>query len=160
MQRNKPLVAQQPAPAFANDPGGYWTAVADQNKLAGISSVLPGSTVIQSDMAVKSRLLQGQIGWTPCSASWKGGKFTASLSDAQFLLALAEGGDTQQGQITLLVAKLEFGAKDLPDYGDTIKIQAAGRWHEFAVTQIVGQHDDNEPGLTLFLDKDQNAIGD
>lgn len=160
MQRNKPFAAQQPAPLFANDPDGYWTAVANENKLAGISSILPGGTVIQSDVAVKGRLLQGQIAWTPCSARWKGGNFKASISDAQFLLALEEGGDTQQGQITLLVEKLQFGVKGLPNYGDTIEIQSGGKWHEFVITQMVGQHDDNDPGLTLFLDKDQNAIGE
>lgn len=109
---------------------------------------------------VKGNLLQSQIAWTPCVARWKGCNIKASLSDAQFLLTLEEGGDTQQGQITLLVEKLQFGARGLPQYGDTFDIQASGKWHEFIITQMVGHNDDNDPGLMLFLDKDQNAIGD
>lgn len=86
----------------------------------------------------------------------------ASLSDAQFLLELAAGGDSQTGQIALLVDKMQFGGfkKGMPSYGDTIDIQAAGVWHEFVIVQMTGQNDDNDPGLTLFLDRDQNAIGD
>lgn len=157
--RNKPLDAQQPAPAFANDPSGYFGGVLAENRTAGIASILPGGTVIQSDVAAKGRLLTAQIEWTPAEARWNGCNLKVSLSDAQFLLNLEEGGETPQGRITILVTKLQFGTKGFPDYGDTFKIKAAGLWHEFVVAEMVGQHDDNEPGLTLFLEKDQNELG-
>jgi len=158
--RNNPIAAQQPAPAFANDPEGYFTAVLAENRTVGILSLLPGGTVIQSDVAAKGRLLAGQIAWTPAKARWKGCELVISLADAQFLLTLEEGGDTQPGRISILVEKLQFGAKGFPTYGDTFKIQAGGKWHEFVIVEIAGQHDDNEPGLTLFLEKDQNELGD
>lgn len=158
--RNKPLAAQQPPPAFANDPSGFFGAVLAANRAAGIASILPGGTVTQSDVAEKGRLLAGQIAWSPAEARWNGCNLTVSLSDAQFLLALEEGGDTQPGRITVIVAKLQFGANGFPGYSDTFKIQAGGKWHEFVIAEIVGQHDDNDPGLTLFLEKDQNDIGD
>lgn len=160
MSRNNPLAAQQPAPAFANDPSGFFAGVLRDNGTAGIASLLPGSTVIQSDVAAKGRLLSAQIEWTPAAARWNGCDIVVSLSDAQFLLALEEGGDTQQGRITIIVSKLLFGTKGFPKYGDTFKVKGAGRWHEFTVAEMVGQHDDNEPGLTLFLEKDQNELGD
>lgn len=161
-RRNKPLAAQQPAPAYGNDPEGFWQGILNESRVAGISSLLPGHTVIQSDVAVKSRLLRAQIGWMPCAARWEGCNIQVSLSDAQFALMLEAGGDTQQGQITVLLEKLQFGGfgKGLPAYGDTIDIQSGGVWHAFTISQILGQHDDNEPGLTVLLDKDQNAIGD
>lgn len=161
MSRNKPLAAQQPPPAYANDPGGFFGAIRDRSRTEGIGSLLPGGTVVQSDVAVKGQLLTGQIAWTPAQARWNGCNLTVSLSDAQFALILEEGGDTQPGRITILVTKLQFGGfgKGLPDYGDTFNIQAGGAWHEFVIAEMVGQHDDNEPGLTLFLEKDQNDIG-
>lgn len=160
MSRNKPFAAQQPAPAFANDPSGFFGGVLAQSRTAGIASLLPPGTVIQADVAAKGRLLTGQIAWTPAAARWNGCNLTVSLSDAQFLLTLEEGGDTQPGRITIIVEKLQFSTKGLPTYGDTFKIQAAGEWHEFTIVEIVGQHDDNDPGLTLFLEKDQNEIGE
>jgi len=162
MARNKPLAAQQPAPAYANDPGGFFGAVLAQNNVSGIASLLPGGMVAQSDVAVKGRLLASQIAWTPCQTRWNGCDVQASLSDAQFLLVLEAGGDTQQGRVTLLVSKIAFGGfgKGLPTYEDTFEIQAGGVWHAFVIAEMVGQHDDNEPGLLLFLEKDQNGIGD
>ena len=158
-RRNNPLAAQQPAPAFANDPSGFFGAVLAENSTAGLSTILPGGTVCQSDVAAKGRLLAGQIAWTPAKARWNGCDLTISLSDAQFNLVLEEGGDVQPGRITVIAEKLQFGAKGLPKYGDTFKIQAGGFWHEFTIAEMVGQHDDNEPGLTLFLEKDQNELG-
>ena len=130
------------------------------NRTTGIASLLPGGTVFQSDVAAKGRLLASQIAWTPAKARWNKCNLTVSLSDAQFLMALEEGGDVQQGRITVLVEKLQFGARGFPGYGNTFEIQAAGRWHQFTVAEMLGQHDDNEPGLTLFLEKDQNELGD
>lgn len=162
MGRNKPLAAQQPAPAFANDPGGFFGAVLAQNNVSGISSLLPAGTVTQSDVAIKGRLLSSQIGWTPAKASWNGCVLNVSISDAQFLMALEQGGDNQQGRVTVLVEKLKLpGGLDFQSmYGDTFKLQAGGGWHEFVITGMVGQNDDNDPGLTLFLENDQNDIGD
>lgn len=159
MSRNNPLAAQQPAPAYANDADGFWQRNLAQNTVAGLTSLLQG-TLIQSDVAVKGRLLANQIRWTPGKARWKNSDLVISLSDAQFFQALESGGDTQDGRITVLVEKLQFGAKGLPKYGDIFQIQAAGKWHEFFVAEMIGQHDDNEPGLTLFLNKEQNEIGD
>lgn len=160
MSRNNPLAAQQPAPSFVNDPSGFFAGVLKENSTSGIASLLPGGTVIQSDVAAKGRLLSAQIEWIPAAARWNGCDIVVSLSDAQFLLALEEGGDTQQGRITIIVSKLQFGTKGFPTYGNTFKIKAAGLWHEFTVAEMVGQHDDNEPGLTLFLEKDQNELGE
>lgn len=159
-RRNNPLAAQQPPPAFANDPSGFFGAVLAENRTAGISSILPGGTVIQSDVAAKGRLLAGQIAWIPTKARWNGCNLTVSLSDTQFLLALEEGGPTQQGRLTVVVEKLQFGARGMPGYGQTFEIQAGGRWHAFTIGEMVGQHDDNEPGLTVVLDKDENELGE
>lgn len=144
---------------YANDPGGFFGAALAQNATAGLLSLLPVATVLQSDTAVKGRLLAGQIAWTPTAARWNGCNLTVSLSDAQFLLALEEGGDTQQGRITILVLKSEFN-NGLPEFGDTFQINAGGKWHEFTISEMVGKNDDNEPGLTLFLEKEQNELGD
>lgn len=157
--RNKPLDAQQPAPAFANDPTGFFAAALALGRTCGLASLLPGGTVIQSDVAAKGRLLAGQIEWTPAVARWNGCNLKVSLSDSQFLLVLEQGGDTQQGRITILVEKLQFGAKGFPGYGNTFEIKAAGRWHQFTIAEMIGQHDDNDPGLTLFLEKDQDERG-
>lgn len=161
MSRNKPLAAQQPPPSFANDPSGFFGAALAQSRLTGIASLLPAGTVLQSDVMVKARLLSGQIAWTPAAARWNGCNLTVSLSDAQFALILEEGGDTQPGRVTILVEKLQFGGfgKGLPAFGDTFKIQSGGAWHEFTISEMVGQNDDNEPGLMLFLEKDQDATG-
>lgn len=159
MSRNKPLQAQQPAPAFANDSTGYWNGVLEANRTSGIASLLPSGTLIQADTAVKAQILLAQIGWIPVSCRWKGSIIPASLSDAQFFLALENAGDTQQGRITIIVNKFSFGV-GVPSYNDTFEIQAAGRWHQFVVAEMVGQNDDNEPALTLFLEKDQNDDGD
>ncbi len=158
MSRNNPIAAQQPAPPFANDPTGFWTANMEENRARGLASLLPSGTVVQSDVAAKGRLLSAQINWMPAKARWKGSDLQISLSDAQFLQALEDGGDIQQGRITVLVLKAQFNT-GWPEYGDTFKIQAAGKWHEFSIAEIVGQHDDNEPGLMLFLEKEQNDIG-
>lgn len=158
--RNNPLAAQAPPPTFANDPSGFFTAALTENRIAGIASLLPGGTVIQSDVAAKGRLLAGQIAWVPAKARWNKCNLTVSLSDAQFLMALEAGGDVQQGRITVLVEKLQFGVMGFPGYGATFEIQSGGRWHQFTVAEMVGQHDDNEPGLTLFLEKDQNELGE
>lgn len=157
--RNNPLAAQQPPTAYANDPSGFFGEVLATNHTDGITSLLPANTLAQADMAVRARLLNGQIGWTPAYARWKNSNLTVSISDAQFMLTLEEGGDTQPGRITVLVAKLQFQTT-LPEYGDTFKIQATGKWHEFEIVEMVGQHDDNDPGLTLFLEKGQNDVGD
>lgn len=159
MKRNNPIAAQQPPPAFANDPTGFWAANLAANATEGITSVLPVGTVTQSDIAAMGRLLAGQIGWTPSHAQWNGADLQVSLSDAQFMLALEEGGETQPGRITLLVSKLQFSTT-FPAYGDIVKILAAGKWHEFEIVEIVGQHDDTDPGLTLFLEKAQNDLAD
>lgn len=159
--RNNPLAAQKPAPVFANDPSGFFAGVLMENTTAGLSSLLPAGTLIQSDVAAKGRLLNAQINWTPAKARWKGCNLTVSLSDAQFQLVLEGGGDTQQGRLTIIVEKLQFGGfgKGLPTYDNSFEIQAGGVWHEFTVVEMVGQHDDNEPGLTLFLEKEQNDTG-
>lgn len=158
MRKNNPIQAQQPAPLFANDPDGFWGVVAGQNSVSGLGSILPQGIVIQSDVAQKGRLLDAQIAWTVISARWKGFILQASLSDAQFLLALESGGDLQQGRITLMVSKGQFQTK-FPAYNDTFEIKAAGVWHQFVVAEIIGQHDDNEPALTLFLEKDPDDNG-
>lgn len=159
IRRNKPLNAQQPPPAFANDPSGFFGAILADNAAAGIGSLLPAGTVFQSDVTVKARLLAGQIRWTPAIARWKGCNLVVSLSDAQFMLELENGGDSQKGQVSILVLKTEFNAGAWPDYGDTVQLQAAAQWHEFLVVEMLGQHDDNDPGLTLVLDKEQNDNG-
>lgn len=158
MSRNKPLAAQQPFPAFANDQSDFWGSVASENTTTGIGSLLPQGTLSQADNAVKSKLLDGQIAWVPVSVRWKGAVIQASLSDAQFFLALEEGGDTQQGRITLVVNKFRFGV-NFPSYQDTVEVQAAGEWHQFVVAEMIGQNDDNEPSLTLYLEKDTDDNG-
>jgi len=155
--KNNPLAAQQPPPAFANDHSGFFGAVLAENHTSGISSLLPGGTVIQSDVAVKGRLLASQIAWTPAKARWNGCNITISLADSQFLLALETGGDTQQGRITVMVEKLQFGSTGLPGdggFGQTFEIQAGGKWIQFTIAEIFGQYDDNEPGLILSLERD------
>lgn len=159
MKRNNPIAAQQPPPAYANDPTGFWAANLADSRTGGIASILPVGTLTQADNAVKGRLLSAQIGWTPSPARWKNSNITVSISDAQFMLTLESGGDTQPGRITVLVEKLQFQT-GFPTYSDLIKIQAAGQWHEFEIVEIVGQHDDNDPSLTLFLEKVQNELGD
>lgn len=159
MRRNRPFTAQQPAPLFANDESGYWSTIAQNNAASGLQSVLPSGTLFQSDTAVKSRLLSSQIEWTPTKARFKGSDIIVSLSDAQFFMALEEGGDTQQGRLTIIVNKFEF-RMGFPSYEDTLEIYAAGKWHELTVAELIGQHDDNEPALTLYLEKDQNDNGD
>ncbi len=161
MSRNKPFAAQQPAPLYANDPGGFFAAAMAQDRVSGLASLLPSATLVQADIAVRARLLEGQIGWTPTAATWKGCNLSVSLSDAQFRLVLEEGGDTQPGRLTIVVSKAQFGGfgKGQPAYNDTFSIQAGGVWHAFVVAEMVGQHDDNEPALTLFLDKDQDELG-
>lgn len=159
MARNKPLQAQQPAPPFANDSGGYWNGVLEANRTSGLASVLPAETVLQSDTAIKGRLLEAQIGWVPISCRWKGSIIQASLSDAQFFLALESGGDTQQGRITIVVNKFLLGVR-FPSYNETFEIQAAGKWHQFVIAEMIGQNDDNEPALTLYLEKDQDNNGE
>lgn len=158
MPRNNPTAAQQPPPPFANDPNGFFSAVLTQNSTSGIVSLLPSDTLFQSDVAAKGRLLLAQIGWTPTKAHWGGCDLNVSLTDSQFALMLEEGGDTQTGRVTVILEKLQLGGKS-PQQGDTFKIQAGGKWHEFVVVEMAGQHDDNEPGLTLFLSKDQNELG-
>lgn len=160
MGRNNPLAAQTPPSLFANDPGGFFTDALIADRTTGLASLLPGGTVIQQDVAAKGRILAGQIGWTPAHARWNKCDLTISLSDAQFMLALEEGGDMQQGRVTVVVEKQQFGARGLPQYGQVFAIQAAGRWHQFTIAEMVGQHDDNEPGLTLFLEKEQNELGE
>lgn len=157
--RNNLLAAQQPPPAYANDPSGFFGEVLTANRTSGLASLLPANTLTQADNAVRARLLDGQIGWTPAHARWRNSNITISLSDAQFLLALEEGGEIESGRLTVLVSKLQFQTT-LPKQGDTLKIQAGGKWHEFEIMEIVGQYDDNEPGLTLFMEKEQNDIGD
>lgn len=157
--RNKPLQAQQPAPTFANDATGFWNGVLEANKASGLASMLPSGTLIQADTAVKGRLLANQIAWVPVSCRWKGSIIQASLSDAQFFLALESGGDTQQGRITIVVNKFSFST-GFPGYNDTFEIQANGAWHQFVVAEMIGQNDDNEPALTLFLEKDQDDNGE
>lgn len=159
MRGNKPLQAQQPAPPFANDSGGYWNGVLEANRTSGLASVLPSNTLIRSDTAIKGRLLQNQIGWVPVSCRWKGFIIQASLSDAQFFLALETGGDTQQGRITVVVNKFSLGV-GFPSYNETFEIQAAGKWHQFVIVEMIGQNDDNEPALTLYLEKDQDDHGE
>ncbi len=159
VSRNNPLAAQQPAPAFANDPSGFWGAVLSENAVAGIGSILPANTLTQADNAVKGRLLNAQISWTPAKARWKNSNLDVSLSDSQFLQMLEAGGDMPQGQVTVLVSKLQFST-GWPDINDTLQIQARGKWHDFIIAGVSGNNDDNEPGLTLLLDKDQNEEGD
>jgi hypothetical protein len=157
---NKPYSAQQPAPAFANDPSGFWASVAAGDKTAGLKSLLPASTAYQSDTAVKARLLGSQLGWTPTQARFNGADITVSLSDAQFFLALESGGTTQEGRLTVVVNKFEFRAGAFPTFRDNLLIFAGGKWHAFLVAESVGQFDDNEPALTLYLEVDQNDNGD
>jgi hypothetical protein len=157
-RKNNPLAAQQPAPLFANDPNGFWGAAVRSNSASGLGSILPAGTVLQSDIAVKGRLLGAQIGWQSVTVRWKGCELQASISDAQFFLALEQGGDTQQGRITLLITKLQF-TTGFPTYNDTFFLLAAGQWHQFVVVETIGQHDDNEPGLLLYLEKDQDDTG-
>jgi len=152
--RNNPIAAQQPAPLCANDPGGFFGAVLTANRTTGIASLLPGGTVFQSDVAAKGRLLAGQIAWVPAKARWNNCNLTVSISDASFLLALETGGDTQEGRLGILVEKLQFGASGFPGYGATFEIQAGGKWIQFTIAEITGQYDDNEPGLTLSLERD------
>lgn len=154
---NKPFTAQKPAPSFANDPSGYWRAVLRSDASSGLKSLLP-NTVFQADTAVKSRLLSSQVSWIPTQARFKGSHITVSLSDAQFFLALEDGGDTQQGRLTVVANKFEFGM-GFPSYNDTLDIYAAGKWHTLVVAELIGQFDDNEPALTLFLELDQNDHG-
>ncbi len=49
-------------------------------------------------------------------------------------MVLEQGGDNQQGQITVLVEKLKLlvGWISRPCM-DTFKIQAGGAWHEFVI---------------------------
>jgi len=159
MPRNKPIQAQQPAPAFANDSGGFWAGVLSQNATQGISSLLPAGTVSQSDTAIKGRVLGAQIGWQPYEMRWNGNNITGSLSDAQFFLEVEAGGDTQQGRLTVLIDKLQFRAGAHPKFQDTISIQAGGKWHDFTVAEMIGEFDYNEPGLVLYLEKDSNELG-
>lgn len=158
-RRNNPVNAQQPAPLFANDPNGFWNSVARQNSTSGLGAILPHGTLNQADTAIAARQLTAQIGWRAVNIRWKGCHLKASLSDAQFFLALEQGGDTQQGRITLVINKFEFQT-GFPQYNDTIDLQASGKWHEFVVAEMLGHHDDNEPALTLFLEKDQNELGE
>lgn len=157
--RNKPLAAQQPSPAYANDPSGFWGENLTDNRTAGIASLLPANTLTQADNAARGRLLAGQIGWTPTPARWNNSNIRVSLSDAQFLDDLQTGGETPQGRIAVIAAKLQFQTT-LPRCGDVLKIQAGGIWHGFEIVEMIGQHDDNDPGLTLFLEKAQNDVGD
>lgn len=157
MARN-PQNQQQPAPAYLNDPTGVFTAAHRQNATAGIQTLLPASTAIQNDVAVKCRLLAGQIGWTPTEARWNNCNLVVSLQDTQFDLILESGGDMQQGRLMVIVEKSSFN-NAFPSFGDTFKIKAKGIWHEFNIAGISGQHDDNEPAITLALEKDQNDDG-
>jgi len=155
--RNNPLAAQQPPPPFANDPDGFFGAILSENRTAGIASLLPSGTAFQQDVAAKGRLLAGQIGWVPAQARWNGCNITISLADAQFLLALETGGDTQQGRISVVVEKSQFGSTGLPGdggFGQTFEIQAGGKWIQFTIAEINGQYDNNEPGLNLLLERD------
>ena len=158
--RNKPLQAQQPAPLFANDQLGFWEGTVIANRSEGISSLLPPTTLQQSDTAIKGRLLAAQIGWTPTLVRWEGASFKCSISDAQFFLSVEEGGDTQQGKITLLLNKLELQVGKWPTYQQMVEVLAGGKWHSFVIADVSGQHDDNDPGLTLYLEKDQDDIGE
>ena len=157
-QFNKPLAQQKPIPAYANDTTGYWSAIARQDVTSGLRSLVPSGTLFQADNAVKSRLLSAQIEWVPVQARFKNANITASLSDAQFFLALESGGDTQQGRLTVMVNKLQFNT-GFPSYSDTFQIQAGGKWHSFTVAELIGQFDDNDPSLTLYLEIDQNDSG-
>ncbi len=158
MAKPLPIQQQQPAQPFLNDADGYWNGIASENAATGILSVLPGDTAIQSDTAIKGRLLAGQIRWIPAKARWGNCNLVISISDAQFALTLEEGGETQPGRITVLVEKSQFNT-GTPKNGDMFKIQAQGFWHEFVIVEMIGQHDDNEPGLTLYLEKEQNDDG-
>lgn len=158
-RHNKPLASLQPAPRYANDATGFWGSVEAANESMGLSSLLPGGTVVQSDTAVKSRLLSAQIEWTPIQVRWKGCVFAASMSDAQFFLALESGGDTQQGRLVVTINKLLFNT-GFPGYNDTFEVQSSGKWHQFVIAELIGQHDDNEPALVLYLEKDQNDTGE
>lgn len=158
MARN-PQNQQQPAPAFLNDASGFFATALKQNQAAGIQSLLPVGTLIQNDVAVKGRLLSAQIGWTPTEARWNNCNLVISIQDAQFDLMLESGGDVQEGKITTMVEKVSFN-NAFPAYGDTFKIKARGTWHEFVIVGMSGQNDDNEPGLTIILEKDQNDDGE
>jgi len=157
--RNNLLQFQQPAPKYANDGSGFWTNVLASNKALGVNSLLPQNTLIQADNATKARLLRAQIAWMPTKARWKKANLVVSLLDSQFSMSLEEGGEMQPGRITVMVEKLQLQTT-FPENGDVFKIQAAGKWHEFEIVEMVGQNDDNDPGLTLFLEKAQNDIGE
>lgn len=153
MSRNNPINSQdRPAP-FANDPTGYWGKVLKANKERGLHRILPKGTLIQSDVMAKARLLQAQIGWSPVFIMWENLQLVASISDGQFSLLLESGGTTNQGTITLTVNKLEFDT-NYPAQQDSIMLKAGGQWLAFVVTDVDGYNDDNNPALTLTLQRE------
>lgn len=153
MQRNNPTDAQQPAPAFANDPTGFWGGILKANEAHGLQRVLPDNTMIQSDVMAKARLLQGQLNWSPVLIAWEGLEFVASIADNQLSLLLQSGGTTNQGTITLTINKLLFET-NFPSQQDRLQLKAGGQWLTFAVIDVDGENDDNNPALTITCEKE------
>jgi hypothetical protein len=152
-RKNNLLGMQQPAPLYANDPDGYWSGIYQENARAGLSSLLPTGTLIQSDVSIKGRLLAAQISWQPVSARWNGKEFQVSLADTPFALDMENGGVVPNGTIAVQMDKSTFAK--FPIQGDQVDLRSASnQWVPWNVVTVEGQHDPTDPGLLLVMKQD------
>lgn len=151
-RKNNLLGTQQPAPLYANDPTGYWTGIHQENARTGLSSLLPGGTLLQADVSIKGRLLAAQIAWQPVAARWGGKEFSVSMADTPFALDMENGGVVPNGTIAVQANKVIFPSGKFPIQDDTIELRSASnQWVPWVVVTVEGQHDTTDPSLLLVM---------
>ncbi len=156
VKKNNPLAAQQPVPPFANDPVGFWGGVLQDNDRRGIASILPPGTLIQADLAIGNRLLQGQINWLSVQVRWNGLEFKASLDDGQATAPLESGGLGATGTVTLLFSKSLFPTDGRPKQQDTFQLLVGGKWKNFDVITISDGFDETDDGMIAYLEPEDS----
>ena len=143
---NSPQSQQRPAPAYANDPTGFWAANGVANE-SNWQAVLPAGTTLGADKAELNRIFRASLAWLTVTVRWDNIEFQASLDDGQAGMPLEMGGMGATGTITLVFSQEQFNAKDRPAQNHTIAIMAKGEWKNFRITSISEGFDEASDGL-------------
>lgn len=145
-ETNSPQSQQTPAPAYANDPTGFW----DRNRKANDTSwasLLPAGTILGADKAEINRIFRASLAWLTVTVKWDNIEFQASIDDGQAGMPLEMGGLGAAGTITLVFSQSQFDPRHRPAQKHTIAIMAKGEWKNFTIDTISEGFDESDDSL-------------
>lgn len=154
---NSPQSQQRPAPAYANDPTGFWAANRRRND-TNWAGLLPAGTILGADKEELNRIFRASLAWLTVTVRWDNVEFQASIDDGQAGMPLEMGGMGATGTITLVFSQSQFAAKDRPAQNHTIAIMAKGEWKNFTITSISEGFDEASDGLIATCSPEDASV--